>query len=147
MRWPDTLEQRLWAKIEKAAGDNGCWIWNGGLSTAGYARFFADGKTRQASRVAYELIVSPIPDGLELDHLCRNTRCVNPLHLEPVTHAENVLRGVRRTATHCKHGHEFTSENTAKRQRNGTWQRRCRACGRRWAAEHARRVAVAQAAS
>lgn len=142
MRWPATLEQRLWAKIDKAPGNNGCWIWTAGLSTAGYARFFVDGKTRQASRVVFETIVGPIPEGLELDHLCRNVRCVNPAHLEPVTHAENILRGARRAATHCKYGHEFSPENTATRLRNGTWQRRCRACGRRWTAEHARRVSL-----
>lgn len=70
-----------------------------------------------AHRMAYEELVGPIADGLQIDHLCRVRCCVNPAHLEPVTQAENIRRGVSPTAanrrkTHCKHGHEFTTENT-----------------------------------
>jgi hypothetical protein len=84
-----------------------------------------DGKVRLAHRVIYEYLVGPIPDGLSIDHLCRVRHCVNPAHLEPVTHRENVLRGQAPTAvngrkTRCKRGHEFN-----RTVRNG---RRCYTC-------------------
>jgi hypothetical protein len=80
--------------------------------------------------VAYELFVGPIPEGLELDHLCRNPSCVNPAHLEAVTHRENVRRGdlhlVFGSRTHCTMGHEFTDENTYPRPTGGRGCRECR---------------------
>lgn len=110
--------------------DNDCWIWTGKLSTAGYAR--APGGRRgyhiQASRLMYEALVGPIPEDLELDHLCRVRSCVNPDHLEPVTHAENVRRGdggrVWREKTHCPSGHPYDEQNTKWYQ----GRRYCRAC-------------------
>ena len=82
--------------------------------------------------MAYELFIGPIPDGLTIDHLCRNPNCVNPTHLEPVTMWENLMRGDTLTArkaaqTHCVHGHEFTPENTYVKA-NGC--RLCKACAR-----------------
>jgi hypothetical protein len=74
----------------------GCWLWDGRrFSRNGYGRVWHDGKERQAHRVTYELLVGPIPQGLILDHLpkCRVRCCVNPDHLEPVTHRTNTLRG------------------------------------------------------
>lgn len=122
-----TTSQRFWRKVDVA--DSGCWEWNGGLWGGGYGRFVLDGRHVQAHRWAYEALVGPIPDGLQLDHLCRNRRCVNPDHLEPVTNRENGVRGIgiaaRALATHCSHGHEWTEENTNVRP-NGT--RRCRKC-------------------
>lgn len=152
MRWSSTLDERLWAKIEKAPDSEGCWQWTASTSSAGYARFFVNGKTRQASRVVYEHFVGPIPQGLELDHLCRNTACVNPEHLEPVTHAENVRRGdlalgIRSAVTHCKNGHEFTPENTASRLRNGSVHRRCRKCNVQFVTAHRRRQPARKVAS
>jgi hypothetical protein len=102
------------------------------------------GTTAAAHRVAYEMLVGTIPKGLDLDHICHNgsgcgggescphRRCVNPDHLEPVTHRENMLRGETVAAmharkTHCIHGHEFTPENT-RIKRDGS--RNCRACDR-----------------
>lgn len=123
-----TLAERVFRRI--ARQPDGCWNWTAAIDPTGYGRFWLDGRMQYAHRVVYELFVEPIPEGLTLDHLCRNHACVNPAHLEPVTLGENVLRGVGISAvnarkTHCIRGHEFTDENTA-RNRNGT--RRCVAC-------------------
>lgn len=69
-----------------------CWEWGERLYPNGYGRFDKDGKTYMAHRVVYESEVGPIPDGLNLDHICGNKKCVNPKHLEPVTQAENIYR-------------------------------------------------------
>ena len=130
---PLTPEQvrRFWLKVEKT---DGCWLWRGCLSSNRYGRAYVGPKRcgYPAHRVAYELVRGPIPDGLPLDHLCRTPRCVNPDHLEPVTHRENMLRGVSPMAlkahqTHCKHGHELTEENTIRRPSRPV-SRECRAC-------------------
>lgn len=73
--------------------ENGCWVWNGAKSPLGYGRVSRDGRWQEAHRVVYEDLRGPIPKGLSLDHLCRNPSCVNPDHLEPVTHRENLRRG------------------------------------------------------
>lgn len=85
------VKDRLMAKVK--VDESGCWLWQGHLNNTGYAWFNAYGKPQLGHRVAYELFVGAIPEGLSLDHLCRVTRCVNPEHLEPVTHAENMRRG------------------------------------------------------
>lgn len=134
-----TREQRFWAKVQKA---DDCWNWTGAGSQVGlgYGRFsIGGGRDALPHRYAYELLVGPIPHGLVLDHLCRNPRCVNPAHLEPVTHQENILRGIGPSAvnaqkTHCKRGHEFTPENTYWHKRGA---RDCREC-RRAASRRAR---------
>jgi hypothetical protein len=88
------LSARLWARV--VATPNGCWIFTGALN-AGYGRIHAGHPGSQrllyVHRVAYEQLVGPIPEGLDLDHLCRNRACCNPAHLEPVTRRENLLRG------------------------------------------------------
>ena len=89
-----------------------CWLWTAGVNASGYGKFGREPTGPElAHRVAYELLVGPIPDGLVLDHLCRVRICVNPAHLEPVTSGENTRRACR-GRTHCKRGHEFTPENT-----------------------------------
>lgn len=108
-----------------------CWEWEGAHSE-GYGTYW-DGKrgSARAHRFAYEQLVGPIPEGMFLDHLCRNPGCVNPDHLEPVTNSENLLRSPRMNRyvgmTHCKRGHEFTPENTGI---TSAGARRCRACER-----------------
>lgn len=118
------IPERFWAWVDKTPA-NGCWLWTGqraGRSrTSNYGRY---GNKGMAHRLAYELAVGPIPPGLELDHLCRTQRCVNPAHLEPVTPEENRRRR-REAQTHCKREHEFTPENT---YMTGIGARQCRAC-------------------
>lgn len=108
--------------------NNGCVEWTAYVGENGYGRFWIDGKNALAHRWSYEFHKGPIPDGLVADHLCRNTRCVNPDHLEPVTTSENVRRGagpqiaVERyeQITHCPQGHEYTEENTYRGGRGRT---------------------------
>lgn len=93
-----------------------CWIWKARQTSKGYAEFYIKSKPIRAHKLIYEMIVSPVPVGLQLDHLCRVRHCVNPLHLEPVTPKVNVLRGNGVTAqnarkTHCIKGHPLTKEN------------------------------------
>lgn len=114
----EQLDELFWAKVEKPADGDGCWLWTG-FALNGYGRFGGSGWgwCANAHRWAYERLVGPIPQGLVLDHLCRVHSCVNPAHLEPVTNHENLMRGdtipARNAAkTHCVNGHEFTPENT-----------------------------------
>lgn len=98
-----------------ASGPNGCIVWTAGM-IRGYGLVWFDGN-RYAHRVAYVAATgADIPKGLTIDHLCRNPACVNPDHLEPVSHRENVLRGVSPAAahhqkTHCPRGHELSDDN------------------------------------
>lgn len=122
---------RLLARVE--IDEAGCWNWQGRRDKRGYGKF-SRGRVGEGNvsthRFAYERLVGPIPDGLHLDHLCRNPRCCNPDHLEPVTCRENLLRGdtfqARNAAkTHCPKGHPYDEANTYVSSRG---MRSCRAC-------------------
>ncbi len=113
--------------------NTGCWLWTAGRNADGYGWFKAEQGAVLAHRYAYERLIGPVPDGRQLDHLCRVRHCVNVFgHIEPVTCRENVLRGTGLAAdaarrTHCINGHPFDEQNTIRR-RSG--RRDCRACGR-----------------
>jgi len=119
-----TPDERFWAQVDQTASD--CWEWVGVRmgSRAGYGQFSVNGKLWRAHRWAYQRFVAPIPDGMALDHLCRNKCCVNPDHLEPVTPSENTRRHYA-LVTHCPQNHAYDEDNTYVKP-NGT--RRCRAC-------------------
>jgi hypothetical protein len=108
-----------------------CWLWAACDDQIGYGLFSLGGKMLKAHRISYVLRNGEIPDGLELDHLCRVRHCVNPDHLEPVTHAENMRRGDagkhNLVKTHCPRGHPYSGENLYIRP-NG--DRNCRTCNR-----------------
>lgn len=149
-----STEERFWAKVNK----NGpmppshpelgpCWLWQGADNPDGYGRFNpVRTQTTKAYRFSYLLLIGSVPPGLELDHLCRNTHCVNPAHLQAVTHLENLRRGQTIAAknllkTHCPKGHPYDLLNTYV---DAAASRHCRICRRDWNREHYRRSIAAQ---
>lgn len=134
--------ERFWSKVDKT---DTCWLWTAGKIPDGYGTFYVGRSDEKrlsslAHRYSYELHHGPIPKGKEIDHLCGVRSCVNPLHLEAVTHRENVLRGNANAAhnarkTHCKKGHELTPDNYYSYGN----KRHCRTCARAWSAEQTRR--------
>jgi hypothetical protein len=137
--------ERWWAKVDKT---DGCWLWIGGLDRRGYGQFdvTTDGKRRnhRAHRWGYEQLVRQLDPAETIDHLCRVHNCVNPEHLDPVLHAENVRRGDggkhNATKTHCPQGHPYDEANTYYLKRGG---RSCRACTRKRTREINQRKRVA----
>jgi len=129
-------EERFWARVDKngpvpeCRSDLGpCWLWQGWRASNGYGRLGYSGRRVAAHRLSYELAVGSIPEGLQLDHLCRNPPCCNPAHLEPVTGRVNLLRGETFQAANaakirCPAGHLYDEANTY--LYNGG--RRCKAC-------------------
>lgn len=141
------LPPNFWSKVQEDS-KTGCWRWQA-AKTSGYGSFGVGcHRTALAHRVAYETLIGPVPDGMELDHLCRVRECCNPEHLEPVTHSENCARSPlvgkwKLATTHCPRGHEYNDENTYyDRRRN---KRQCRACGREAQREYQRRKRAAEA--
>jgi HNH endonuclease len=137
------LSDNFWKKIEKR--DDGCWMWIGSLSNAGYGRFNggtawrAIHKTRIAHRLAFMAIKGEIPTGLTLDHLCRNRACVNPDHLDPCPIGVNTRRSPiwNGNKTHCPEGHSYSGKNLGVSKR---CDRFCRTCINRKAREYKSRL-------
>lgn len=126
--------QRFWGKVEFTS-PTGCWLWSAARSAGGYGVFRgAVGKNVVAHRFSFEMLVGPVPPGLDLDHLCRNRACVNPRHLEPVTRSENLRRAARPVPRDlkpaCKRGHTYTDGSFVLRRVNGGVSRRCLLCRR-----------------
>jgi len=129
-RPPVPVLERLWS--HSSVDSKGCWVWKGHVSpSTGYSAIWHQGTNRLIHRVSYEIHKGPIPEGLSIDHLCRNRVCWNPEHLEAVTIKVNIQRGVHRNQnvgkSHCKRGHEFTTGNTYKSPSSPN-NRVCRTC-------------------
>lgn len=139
-----SLAERFWEKVEKTEG---CWLWMGARNSTGYGHIWMPelGTSIVAHRAVLHIVGREIPDGLQVDHLCRVRHCVNPEHLEPVTASENTrripyeLRGgqqFQKAKTHCPQGHEYTPENTALVPNAYGVARRCRVCHRAASTRH-----------
>lgn len=135
-------QERFWSKVNKTET---CWLWTAATRGTGYGAFSLNGRPQGAHRVAYEWEHGPVPDGLDLDHLCRVRNCVRPSHLEPVTRGVNLLRGETLLAkaaatTHCPQGHAYDAENTRYDMRGHRFCRRCKnAYQREWERRKQRR--------
>lgn len=106
-------DERFWAKVQKTET---CWLWIGSLTLNGYGQLWLHGRRVMVHRLSYTWLVGPIPEGKQLDHLCRVRNCVRPSHLEPVTNRENCMRGesfaaVNARKTHCSEGHPLVEGN------------------------------------
>lgn len=133
------LPERFWSKV--SVHESGCWLWTAALTMPGMGGAGGYGRIRLndrgtshalAHRFSYERLVGAVPDGLQLDHLCRVRRCVNPTHLEPVTPRENTMRSSsfipdNAAKTHCDSGHAFDRKNT---HVDSKGHRVCRTCNR-----------------
>lgn len=131
----NTLPQNLQDKIISEPM-SGCWLWTGALNGDGYGNAWMNKKPILAHKATYQICVGEVPKGMELDHSCKVRSCVNPHHVEPVTHQQNVLRGsspaaVHAIKTHCPKGHPYSGENLKiAHKKNGMIHRRCFICAR-----------------
>lgn len=132
------LPQRM---INKIVIQDGCWVWTGSRNPKGYGSVSTGKHTSAlAHRTTYEIANGAIPEGLQLDHTCLNTSCVNPAHLEPVTNAENMRRRFA-LQTHCVKGHLLAGDNLRfSTKRDGHTRRVCVACHREHTAAYRARV-------
>jgi hypothetical protein len=134
--------EKLWNRVEVTGF---CWLWKGNCNPEGYGSQWWEGRNQKAHRVIYTLLVGPIPEGAQLDHLCRVRNCVNPDHVEPVTHAVNQSRkkakwakpkdttpskeAQRKAAGLCKKGHVLAEVGVLESVRsNGSVRKQCRLC-------------------
>jgi hypothetical protein len=140
------LMERMMAKVR--LDSDGCWTWTGSRIHNGYGKVKVNGLQVVSHRASYEALVGPIPDGMQLDHLCRNRACINPDHLEPVSKRENLLRGIGPTAVNaaksaCVRGHLLSGDNVRiVVGASGHDTRRCRQCERDRKNEHRQRAKV-----
>lgn len=119
----------LEARVKDCSAEGDCWLWMGARDRKSrYGRLTKDSICGYTHRVFYELLVGQIPEGLQLDHLCRVPACCNPDHLEPVTGLVNVRRGMRATKTHCKRGHELDGDNVYVFVSKKGTHRTCKTC-------------------
>lgn len=142
-RWKNTSPDDAFDEKVHVEPNSGCWLW-AGSTRDGYGRFLHDGRFVQAHRWSYERVIGAVPEGLQLDHLCRTRCCVNPAHLEPVTLEENVRRGLvgehNRRKTACPQGHAYADDNLRRRP---SGHRRCRECDNSRSREYQRRKRAA----
>lgn len=127
--WGDArLSDRFWSKCVPEP-NSGCWLWFASVDAGGYGQIRIDRRMHTAHILAYRTLVGDYASDLEIDHRCRTRCCVNPAHLEPVTHAVNLLRGIgfHTRKTHCPKGHAYDAANT----RVYRGMRYCRACKRK----------------
>lgn len=123
----DRFIQKIRVNPDSTYEGTPCWEWTGFLNHEGYSKWNEMGQYH-GHRVSHVLFIGPIPEGYQVDHLCRNRKCVSPFHLEAVTRRENMAR-MKQHKTHCVRGHEFTPANTLVTKRKGGGEmRRCRAC-------------------
>ena len=144
-----TVSQRFWSKVNfngpvpiSCPHLGSCWLWTAGQFSNGYGQFSIKAKKKLSHRISYQYMVGTIPDGLDLDHICRVRNCVNPAHLEPVTRKVNLRRGNTIPAKNaakkkCPNGHPYSGGNLYVDPRGGRFCRICKnETWRRWYERH-----------